>query len=159
MSRDNILSSQPRGYTNPVNLRVSAVLELASAWDPTPVESFSTNAQFLNLVFTYTRGGAAGAFEWQVWTSPYTVAANVPAGAQEWSAPAIYASGAVVAGADTTSLLQREISSYTATGAPVETFYIAPIALRGVVSRIRIRARESGNAGAPGTLQITGVMV
>jgi len=162
MSRDYTLSSHPRGYANPVVLRVSAALELLSAWDAAPIESFSTNAQFLSLQFTYTRGAAGSMFDWQLWTSPYTGAANVPAGAEEWSAPAIYASGAVVAGAETQSLVQREYDSYEEenTGA-AESFEIGPIPLRGIVARIRVRARENagGTPLTPGTLQITAVMV
>jgi len=159
MSQNYITDPYPRGYTNPVELRASAALAAAGAWDAAPTESPSTNAQHLNLTFTYTRGGAGGAFDWQLWTSSYSNAALVPAGAQEWIAPAIYASGAVVAGADTQSLVQREYETYTTQGAAVETFAFVPIALRGVVERIRVRARESGNVGAPGTLQISAVMV
>ena len=40
-------------------------------------------------------------------------------------------------------------------GAAAEDFVFGPIALDGV-ERIRIRARESGVVGSPGTLQITG---
>jgi len=149
------LDSQPRGYANPVILRASAALEAAGAWDAAPTESFSRNVKSLMITFTYTRDGAGGAFDWQLWTSIYSVAALVPAGAEEWNAPAIYASGAVAAGADTTSLVQRELESYEATGVGAETFTYGPISLSGTVERIRVRARESGAVGTPGTLQIT----
>jgi len=134
--------------------RASAALPAAPAWDAAPTEMACAGFDFVTLNFTYTRGGAAGAFDWQVETSPYSLAAGVPAGAQEWQDPAIYASGAVAAGADTTSLVQRELESYTATGAAVETFTIGPTPLRSTFERLRVVARESGNVGAPGTLQI-----
>lgn len=151
------MNTHPPGYINPVVLRVSAVL--AGAWDAAPTESSSAFAEFLTLSFTYTRGGAGGAFDYQLWTSIYSVAANVPAGAQEWQAPAIYASGVVAAGADTQSRDQREYETYEATGAAVESLTIGPIPLRSTIERIRVRARESGAAGTPGTLQITGELV
>lgn len=151
------IDTHPRGYQNPVNLRVSAVLLGANAWDVTPVESFATYANFLTLNFTYTPE-QGGAFDFQLWTSLYFVAARVPAGAQEWAAPPIYASGAVVAGVDTQSLLQEEYQTYTPDAAAVHAFEIGPIPLRGTVARIRVRARESGNVGAPGVLQIAGVL-
>jgi len=138
--------------------RVSAILLAAGAWDldagllilPCPYFDDVT------LNFTYTRGGAGGAFDFQIEYSPYSIAANVPAGAQQWMVMPLYASGAVVAGADTTSTIQRELITYQATGAAVETFPYS-VALDGTIERLRIRARESGNVGAPGTLQIQAV--
>lgn len=148
-------TTHPPGWTNPVILRVSAVLELASAWDVTPIESSCACAEFITLSFTYTRSGAGSAFDWQLWTSIYAVAGNAPAGAQEWQAPAIYASGAVVAGSDTQSQDQTEYETYQEEGAAVESFTIGPISLRGTFERLRFRARESGTPVAPGTLQVT----
>jgi len=144
-------------YLNVQEARASAALEAASAWDPTPTEMPCPYFSYVTLNFTYTRGGAAGAFDWQLETSPYSVVGNVPVGAQEWQDPAIYASGAVVAGVDTQSLDQREYETYTATGAAVETFAIGAIPLEGTFERARVVARESGNAGAPGTLQVEAV--
>lgn len=159
MSRDYITDPYPRGYENPVNLRASAALEAVGAWDAAPVESPSTNAKHLMLTFTYTRGAAGGAFDWQLWTSPYSVVALVPAAGQEWTAPAIYGSGGVAAGVDTQSRTQREYETYQATGAAVESFTYGPIPLEGVIERIRVRARESGIVVTPGALQITGELI
>ena len=147
--------SHPPGWTNPVNLRASAALPAAGAWDATPTESSAALASTVTLSFTYTRGAVGGAFDWQMEVSPYAVAANVAAGASEWVTEAIYAGGAVVAGADTTSLVQGELQSYTATGAAAEDFVYGPIELNGV-ERVRVRARESGVVGTPGTLQVEG---
>ena len=142
-------------YLNVQIARVSAALEAAGAWDPTPT-AMNVNSLFgsLSLFLTYTRGGVAGAFDFQIQYSPYSIAANVPAGAQEWVTEAIFAAGAVAAGADTTNLVQRDLQSYTATGAAVEMFSYGPIEIDHTVERIRVRARESGNVGAPGTLQL-----
>lgn len=140
-------------------MRVSAALPAAGAWDAAPVETPSAFVDNLTLSFTYTRGAAGGAFDWQLETSIYAVVGNVPAGASEWVTQAIYAAGAVAAGADTTSLVQRELQSYTSQGAAAEDFVFGPIAFESTIERIRIRARESGVVGTPGTLQITAEMV
>lgn len=154
-----IFSPHPRGYTNPVVLRASAALAAAGAWDAAPTESFSTCVENLNLHFTYTRAAAGGAFDWQLEVSPYAVAANVPAGASEWVTEAVYQAGAVAAGGDTTSNVQRELQSYGSTAAGAEDFVFGPIGLHSNVERIRVRARESGQIANPGTLQITAEMV
>jgi hypothetical protein len=151
--------THPPGFENPVVLRASAALAAAGAWDAAPTETPCAFVDNITLNFTYTRGAVGGAFDWQVETSPYAVAANVPAGASEWVTQSIYAGGLVAAGADTTSLVQRELQSYGSQGAAAEDFSYGPIALEGTVERIRVRARESGVVGTPGTLQITAVMV
>lgn len=152
-------NAHPRGYTNPVNLRASAALPAAGAWDATPTESSSAFSEQLMLTFTYTRGAAGGAFDWQLWTSIYSVAANVPAGAEEWSSESVYSGGVLAAGADVQSRVQREYQAYEATGAAAESFAYGPIALSGTIERIRVRARESGVILTPGTLQITAEMI
>jgi hypothetical protein len=149
-----ILDSHPRGWQNPVNLRVSAALPAAGAWDATPVESFSSGAHNLTLSFTYTRGAAGGAFDWQLEVSIYAVAALVPAGASEWVTESLYAAGGAVAGVDSQSRVQREFQTYQATGAAAEDFVFGPIALNGTIERFRVTARESGVVGTPGDLQI-----
>ena len=141
-------------YYNIQTARVSAILVAAGAWDVTPLELPCPYFDFVSLSFTYTRGGAAGAFDWQLWTSLYSVVGLVLAGAQEWQAPPVYASGAVVAGVDTQSLTQNEYETYTPVDAAVHSFIYGPVPLRGTIERIRVRARESGNVGAPGTLAI-----
>jgi len=147
--------THPPGWVNPVILRASAALEAAGAWDPTPTESFTSGAQNVTLAFSYTRGAAGGAVDFQIEVSPYAVVGNVPAGASEWVTQSIYAAGGVIAGADTTSLVQRELQSYTSQGAALEDFVFGPIALNGTIERIRVTARESGVIGTPGLLQIT----
>jgi len=153
-----ILDAYPRGWQNPVNLRAWAALPAAPLWDATPTESFASGAHNLTLSFTYERGAVGGAFDWQLQISIYAAAANVPTGADEWITESVYAAGAVAAGVDTQSRVQREFQTYQTTGAGAESFPIGPIALNGTVERIRVRARESGVPGTPGELQITAEM-
>lgn len=157
MPNIGIFNAYPPGFTNPVIFRASAALPAVGAWDAAPTEFSVAGGEQLRLSLTYTRGGAAGAFQFQVEASVYAVAANVPAGASEWVTQALYDPTAIVAGADVVSLMQRESQSYTATGAGTEDFFPTPVSLQGI-ERIRIRARETGNVGAPGTLSIVGTM-
>lgn len=148
-----IFNTHPVAWVNPVTMRASAALEAAGAWDAAPTEQNIAGGDKLRLSLTYTRGGAAGAFEFQVEASIYSIAGNVPAGAAEWVTQALYEPGLLAAGVDEVSLMQRESVSYTATGAAAEDFFPTPIDLAGL-ERVRVRARETGNVGAPGTLSI-----
>lgn len=153
-----ILDPYPRGYANPVILRISAALPAAGAWDAAPIESFSTNALNMSLHFTYTRGAVGGAFDWQLEYSHYSVAALVPAGASEWVTMALYAPGPVAAGADSMSRAQAEYVTFQPLTAAAED-YEFDVQLNRVIERTRIRCRESGVVGTPGTLQVTAVLV
>lgn len=135
--------------------RVSAALPGAGAWDAAPLELVCAQARNANLHLTYTRGAAGGAFDFQVQYSPYSIAALVPAGGQEWLTMSLYGTALLVGGQDNQSLIQREYITYEATAAGgAEAFHYGPIDLAERVERIRIRARESGVVGTPGTLQI-----
>ena len=135
--------------------RVSAALPAAGAWDATPIEMVCPGFDEVTLSFTYTRGGQGnGAFDFQIETSPYSVVGNVPAGASEWVTEALVAAGAVVAGADTQSRTQREYTTYASQGADAEDFSYGPMKIGATIERMRVRARESGETGNPGTLQI-----
>lgn len=134
--------------------RASAALPAAGAWETSPTELFVSEASWLTVFLTYTRGAAGGAYDWQLESSPYSLTAAVPAGAQEWGDPLAYAVGAVAAGADTQSQAQEEYINYESTGAAAEMQVFGPIHLGGAVERIRIRCRETGVVGTPGTLQI-----
>ena len=149
------------GIASQNTARASAALAAAGAWDATPTEIKTSYAKDMTLNFTYTRGGVGGAFDWQLETSIYSVAALVPAGAAEWVTQSIYQAGGIVApaaGADTTSLVQRELQSYTSQGAAAEDFDFGPIPLNGTIERVRIRARESGVVLTPGTLAIVALL-
>lgn len=149
-----ILATHPTGWVNPVNLRASAALTAAGAWDAAPTESSCMNAQNISLAFTYTRGAAGGAFEFQIEVSIYALAGNAPAGASEWVTQSLYEADAVAPGADSTSEVQREMQTYTSQGAAAEDFVFGPLALNGTIERIRVRTRETGVIGTPGTLQV-----
>lgn len=156
---DPVGNPHPRGWVNPVVLRATAVLPAAGAWDAAPIEGACAMAQSITLTFTYTRGAVNGAFDWQLQTSEYGNVTVVPAGANEWNAESLQASGAVAAGVETMSRVQTEYQTYQeqSTGA-AESFVYGPITLDGV-ERLRVRARESGVAGTPGTLQISAVII
>ena len=134
--------------------RVSAALAAAGAWD-TALELHVAGAETIYLQFAYTRGGAGGSFGFQVQTSPYSIAANVPAGGAEWSDGGSYGVGVIAAGADTVSALQGEQIVFQATGAAQEAIPFTLTGLGGVVERIRIPCHEVGAVGTPGTLQAT----
>ena len=150
----DIFNSHPRGWTNPTTARASAALLAAGAWDTAPTEFFCSGANTMRIQFTYTRGAAGGAFDFQIESSIYAVAANVPAGAGEWADPSVEAVGAVVAGVDTQSLVQDGYDTFTSSGAAAETFTYGPVQLNGTLERIRIPCRESGVVGTPGTLAV-----
>jgi len=156
---DLVLDPYPKGWTNPVNMRASAALAAAGAWDATPTEQSIFGAQGLTLSFTYTRGAAGGAFDWQFELSPYGVAADAPAGAAEWVTESLYQAGAVALGVDTQSREQREYQTYGSQGAAAEDYQI-DFELQAPYERIRVRARESadGIQATPGTLQISMVV-
>jgi hypothetical protein len=157
--RDFVTDPYPKAWVNPVVLRVSAALPAQGAWDTAPTEQNIFGAQGLTLSFTYTRGAAGGAFDYQIELSPYSIAALTPAGASEWVTEAALATGAVVTGADTQSLEQREYETYGSQGAAAEDYQM-DFELQAPYERIRIQARESadGIQGTPGTLQITMVV-
>ena len=154
MPNINLGNPYPVAWTNPVTLRASAALPAAGAWDATPTEQNVAGAGSITVSFTYTEGAPTGAFDWQLQTSIYSVAANVPAGAGEWGDEALQAPGAVFAGADSQSRVQAEYQTFDPTAITIETFTYGPIELRHGIERVRILARESGVAGTPGLLAI-----
>jgi hypothetical protein len=146
--------THPVGWTNPVTMRASAALPAAGAWDAAPTEQSVAGAGSITLQFTYTRGGAGGAFNWQIQASIYGAVGAVPAGVGEWGDEALYASGAVAAGVDSQSRVQAEYQTFQPTGANAETFVFGPVEIDGTIERVRITAQESGNVANPGTLAI-----
>ena len=138
-------------YLNLQEARASAVLLGASAWDVAPTELLCPTFRFVTFFMSYTRGGAAGAFDFALEVSPYV---DDLAGVQDWFQSAQFAAGAMEAGTNTTSGIQRELVTYTATGAAIEDFAYGPLELEGTIERLRMGCRESGNAGAPGTVHI-----
>jgi len=131
--------------------RAAAALGAAGIWDAAPTEVVCAGALSVTYYLTYTRGGAGGAVDSQIQTSPYSADR---AGVEDWFTQDIYAGAAVVPGADTTSTIQRELITYQAVAAAAEMYVLDPIDLGGTVERIRIRCRESGNVGLPGDVHI-----
>lgn len=151
-------SPSPPGFTNPIIFRASAALPAAGAWDAAPVEVESPGGSELTLVFSYTRGAAGGAFDFQIGTSIYSAVSTPPAGAAAWAQESLYQLGVLAAGADAQSRVQMEYQTYQATGAAQEAF-VFTVKLSQSTERVRVRARESGVVGTPGTLQITGRII
>jgi len=150
----SIWNSYPVAWINPVTMRASAALPAAGAWDPAPTEQNVAGAGSITLSFTYTEGAPTGAFDWQLQTSIYSVAANVPAGAGEWGDEVLHAPGAVFAGQDSQSRVQAEYQTFDPIGVAAETFTYGPIELNYTIERVRVLARESGVVGTQGTLAI-----
>ena len=136
-------------------MRASAALTWA--WDATPIETSCAGAEGVTLSLTYTRGAADGAYYWQMEFSIYSVVADVPTGAQEWSDQSLLAPGAVVVNVDSQSQIQEDHQEYGSKQAAIEAYVFGPVNLKFKPQRMRIRCRESANEQSPGTLQITGV--
>jgi len=141
-------------YLDLQEARASAALPAAGAWDAAPLELVCPGFENILLSFTYTRGGAGGAFDFQIEVSPYSVVGLVPAGAQEWVAESLYAPGGVAAGVLSQSRVQNEYVTFQSVAAGAEDFAYGPLELFGTIERIRVTCRESGAVGTPGTLQI-----
>ena len=137
-------------YLKSQTARANAALPGAGAWDATPTEMPCPGFWTFSLHFNYSRGAAGGAFDFQIQVSPWSLTASVPAGVNEWEEQAVYSTGAVAAGGDTTSLIQAELISYTNTAAGDLSFIYGPVSLDGAAERMRVRCRESGAVGTPG---------
>jgi len=130
--------------------RASAALPAAGAYDPAPLEMMCAGFNSAVLYFSYVRGGAAGAFKFKIEVSPHASDSLIY---PSWFQATLYEDGGVTTGADTTSETQREEVLYTATSANEEKFAYGNIQLGGGIQRIRVSCAESGNVGAPGSLQ------
>jgi len=139
---------------NPVTVRAAAALPALGAWDAAPTEVACAGFNWVTFYFTYTRGAAGGAMDFQIHISPY--AADI-AGVEDWFYQSIYGAGAVAVGADTTSNVQRELVTYGSTAAGAETFVYGPVVLDGTVERLRVRCRESGVPGTAGNCHVVAV--
>lgn len=137
-----------------VDARADAALEAAGAWDAAPTEFPVAGMDEMTAHITYNEGAVVGgAVDVQIQVSPYSVVGLVPTGGTEWEPMSLYQTGAVVGGADSTSLLQHEIVQFDPTVATAQPIAFGPLALNGA-ERVRIRARESGQVATPGDCQI-----
>lgn len=134
--------------------RASALLPAAGAWDAAPLELICIGMEAVLLVFSYTRAVAGGDMRFRVEVSLFGSAALTPAGMPEWARATVLDSGVVVSGTDTLSNIQRGRVEYGSTGAGAETFVYGPLALKKLVTRIRVTAQESGVIGNPGTAAV-----
>ncbi len=127
--------------------RVSAVLPGAGAFDLAPLELSCIDFHYVTLDVVYTRGGAGGDMQLKIELSPDTTGTD-------WYQSGLYAAGIVASGADVVSNIQREEIEYGSTAAGAARFTLGPLQLQGGAQRIRIPCQESGNVGAPGTVEI-----
>lgn len=124
--------------------RASAALPAAGAYDSSPTSIATNNFNEFTPLFKYTRGGAAGAVTYKV---------EISNDNSNWYQIGELKSGTTTAGSDTVDLQQRAEISYTATSASAESFTGPTFTV--AADWFRIVCKESGNAGAPGTLAVT----
>ena len=130
--------------------RISAVLPLLSAYDPTPLELDCPSFDYVTVYVTYAEGAVAGGvMRMKAEVSPDTTGVR-------WKQLGLYKAGAVASGVESLSNVQREEIEYGATAAGAEKFVLGPIALQGGYQRIRFLCKESatGKPLTPGTAQI-----
>ena len=144
----------PTGEKNPVEAVLDAALPAAGAWVVGPEITAAIFDQ-ITLFADYIRGAAGGAVDLRLEYSPYSVD---QVGVDNWFQMSIYSAGAMAAGTDIQSFIQREYITYTSTGATSEAFIYGPLSLMQTVERVRISARESGVVGTPGTIHVVAVL-
>lgn len=146
-------SNQYVGITSLNTVRASAALEAAGAWD-TPIPRDCSGFGRVTINGSYTRGDAAGMLELEVSLSLYGVVGEVPAGDQEW-VPVFVAQTEAVVGADTNDVdLEPVIYQFTPQGAAAEPF-VVDLNLPDSARRVRVRVREGGAVGSPGTCALS----
>lgn len=150
----------PAGVFGLNEARPSGALPAGGNWDPEPDEFFVSGASWLGVHVTYQEDAQAvnGAIDVQLELSPYALAANCPAGAEEWITQTLYAPGVVAPGVDSQSRTQAEYVTFDPVTANREAITFSPVELRGIFERARIRARESGDVAAPGVAQMTATL-
>lgn len=131
-------------------LRASAALPAAGAYDAAPTAIEVMGWTEITLLCAYTRGAAGGSVRFKVEFS-YDNAPTV------FYQTTLYQSGALAAGADVNSLLQREDFTYTSTAAGIERF-VYHLELPSNVKTLRLTAREVGVVGTPGTFAVNAML-
>jgi len=109
------------------------------------------------LFVEYEEAAAGGAVDFRVFFSPYAQATDVPAGQLEYFSATAKAVGAVVGGADTTSLIQAELNQFDPVGATVEGI-ILHFEIPGSAERFHVITRESGLPLNPGDCGIIAIL-
>jgi len=104
--------------------------------------------EWISFYCSYERGAAGGIVQFFVEYRLAGLTATFPC---QQSALAV---GAVAAGADTLSTIQRDNMQYGATAAGAEGWIHGPIILGGSVRDFRITYRETGVPGTPGDFGI-----
>lgn len=126
--------------------RTSAVLLAAGAFDVSPTVLRIPDAVYMQLWFSYTRGGAGGSFRWKIEGSPN----DTPV----WYQFSYGTRPAIVAGTDNVGATQQKEDVYQASGATIERFVVGPTPLTRGFEQLRVFGAELGAVGTPGTLEI-----
>jgi len=134
--------------------RAYGALTALGAWDATPTPLVCVGASKMTLMVEYDEAAPGGAVEVQAFFSPYALAAQVPAGQAEWFPASVKAVGAVVPGANVTSLVQPEVNSFDPTVVTNEGIVI-DFELPGAMERFQVNVRE---VGLPANVGISGVI-
>lgn len=142
-------------YIDKQQMRLELALPAAPLWDSigdtaTPLPLFVGGAKSMTITFVYwgNKFAAGAAFDFRLFVSPENPVTN-------WFQTPLYDAGALAAGVDVGSAVQREYITYTATGlAAPELFVYGKIDLGGGVEWIFISSRESGDPNNPGTLRV-----
>jgi len=134
-----------------VQMRASAALPAAGAYDAAPVEVPTGGRRYLANFYTYTRGAVGGSTRTRV-----RVAATYAA-VDRWVQPTMIRSGAFAPGATTNSDWQREDHLYQeeGTGAAEGFFTIWDL---GRAHKVLTAGQEVGVVGTPGTLEVIGIL-
>ena len=148
MTTDHPISTT---YLDEQVARVSLILPAAGAWDPTPLELLCAGFQHVALFVTYTSGGQAiGGVELKL---EYTHD-GVENAAALWYQDTAFTQPVVVTGADTVSDVQREGTEYGSVLANVAEYYVIEYDIPANAEQIRVSARETVQAGAPGVCEV-----
>lgn len=131
-------------------LRASAALPAAGAWDAAPTAIEVMGWTEIALLCAYTRGAAGGSVRFKVEFS-YDDAPTV------FYQTTLYQAGALAAGADVNSSLQREDFLYTSTAAAIERFAYH-LEIPSNVKTLRLTAREVGVTATPGTFAVNAML-
>ena len=139
-----------------VVLHGSSILPPGGVFD-TPTEFPVSGNLYITLFFQYIESpaGSGGGFTFKIECSPFAADQTV---FEDWFQTAIYESGDVESGLDTTSRVQREEIEYTSVGATVETFTYGPINIGGNIERMRVSVCESGDVANPGNLGLIAML-
>jgi hypothetical protein len=146
-----VVEQSPVAYDTLVpELRASAALPAAGAWDAAPTEVPTGTREFLLLTHIYTRGAAGGSFRHMV------EVCTTFGGVDYWGQAKLIQRGAFALGGTVNSSQAIEDFLYGSQGAAAEGSYDLYELGRG--HKVRVTDQEVGAVGNPGTLHQIGIL-